>query len=197
MAWSQSDGANDASSILDALRKGKWLIAIPVPICTTLGATLVGKWFGKYDESAAIAANFIVANTVMIPATIGILAWQGNIAAAGAEAILLLIAGTIIAAAIGRVCYQIALSSTGGDNGFVSMFLNLVPALSALVAYGLSPLLPDLRFRPNGLYFAGLALIGASLLAFSVQSKRDASRTGGGQSRAGLPARRPAGKTPE
>ena len=116
----------------------------------------------------------------MIPATLGILAWQGNFTAAEAEAILLLVAGTIIAAAIGRVCYQIALSSTGGDNGFVSMFLNLVPALSALVAYGLSLFIPDLRFQPNGLYFTGLALIGASLLVFSVQAKRHASRTGEG-----------------
>jgi hypothetical protein len=153
------------------------VIAIPVPICTTLAATLVDKWFSKYDESAAIAANFIIANAVMIPATLGLIFWQGRFTIVGVEAILLLIAGTIIAAAIGRVCYQIALSATGGDNGFVSMFLNLLPALAALVSYGLSFWLPDLRFRPNGLYFAGLALIGASLFVFSMKSGRGATGT--------------------
>jgi hypothetical protein len=177
VAWSQSAETNDASSILDALRKGGWVIAIPVPICTTLAATLVGKWFGKYDESAAITANFLFANAVMIPATLALLFWQGRFTSAGGEAILLLIAGTILAASIGRLCYQIALSATGGDNGFVSMFLNLLPALSALVAYSLSFWLPDLRFRPNALYFAGLMLIGTSLLVFSVKSGRVAAGT--------------------
>ena len=36
VAWSQSAEANGASSTLDALRKDAWVIAIPVPICTTL-----------------------------------------------------------------------------------------------------------------------------------------------------------------
>jgi hypothetical protein len=33
-----------------------------------------------------------------------------------------MIAGTIIAASLGRVLYQIALNVTGADNGFVTMF---------------------------------------------------------------------------
>jgi hypothetical protein len=33
-----------------------------------------------------------------------------------------MILGTIIAASVGRVVYQIALSVTGEDNGFVSVF---------------------------------------------------------------------------
>jgi hypothetical protein len=36
--------------------------------------------------------------------------------------IILMILGTIIAASVGRVVYQIALSVTGEDNGFVSVF---------------------------------------------------------------------------
>ena len=53
-------------------------------------------------------------------------------------AILLMIVGTIVAGSVGRVVYQIALTVTGGDNGFVTMFLNLVPALTALISLILS-----------------------------------------------------------
>ncbi len=45
-----------------------------------------------------------------------------------------MIAGTIIAGSVGRVLYQVALTVTRGDNGFVSMFFNLVPALTAFVS---------------------------------------------------------------
>jgi hypothetical protein len=172
VAWSQSVGADGegASAVVDTLRKGSWMFAVPVPICTTLAATLVGKWFSKYDESGTIAANFVAANAVMIPATILGLYWRSEFVFADTSAIVLLVIGTITAASIGRVFYQIALSATGEDNGFVSMFLNLVPALSALLSFLLSFWIADLRFRANWLYFGGLLLIAASLFVFSLKS---------------------------
>jgi hypothetical protein len=96
---------------------------------------------------------------------------------ADTSAIVLLVIGTITAASIDRVFYQIALSATGEDNGFVSMFLNLVPALSALLSFLLSFWIADLRFRANWLYFGGLLLIAASLFIFSLKS----APTSGGQ----------------
>jgi hypothetical protein len=83
-----------------------------------------------------------------------------------------MIVGTIIAASVGRVFYQIGLTVTGGDNGFVSMFLNLVPALTALVSLVMSPWIADLHFAIDPIFFAGLVLIGASLLLFSLKSYR-------------------------
>ena len=44
-----------------------------------------------------------------------------------------MIVGTILASSVGRVVYQISLTVTGGDNGFVTMFWNLVPALTVVV----------------------------------------------------------------
>ena len=49
-----------------------------------------------------------------------------------------MVAGTIVAASVGRVLYQIALSVTGNDNGFVTMFFLLIPALTALISIPLS-----------------------------------------------------------
>ena len=42
--------------------------------------------------------------------------------------VIMMIAGTIVAASLGRVLYQIALSVTGNDNGFVTMFFLFIPA---------------------------------------------------------------------
>ncbi len=87
-----------------------------------------------------------------------------------------MIAGTIIAASVGRVFYQIALTATGGDNGFVTMFLNLVPALTALISLALSWWIADLHFAADPWFFAGSALIGASLLLFSLRAWRQPPR---------------------
>jgi hypothetical protein len=46
---------------------------------------------------------------------------------------LLMVAGIILADAIGRVFYQKALNLTDDDNGFVTMFQNLEPAIAALI----------------------------------------------------------------
>jgi hypothetical protein len=86
------------------------------------------------------------------------------------EAIILMIVGTIIAASVGRVFYQIALTATGGDNGFVTMFLNLVPGLTALISLVMSWWIADLHFAADPLFFVGLALVAASLLLFSLKS---------------------------
>ena len=53
--------------------------------------------------------------------------------AADLSAISLLLIGTIIAAAAGRVMYQMALTATNNDNGFVSMFLLLVPGVTCQI----------------------------------------------------------------
>ena len=62
VAWGQVGEANrpDFIQLADSTMRGTWLYAIPVPICSALGGTLVCKWFAKYDESATIAANFLV-----------------------------------------------------------------------------------------------------------------------------------------
>ena len=91
-------------------------------------------------------------------------------------ALVLMIVGTIIAASVGRVFYQIALTATGNDNGFVTMFLNLVPALTALISLLLSWWIADLHFAADPMFFVGLALIGASLLIFSLKSWRQPVR---------------------
>ncbi len=181
VAWSQVSDVNQQSShmIVESLISGSWLYALPVPICTALGGTLIAKWFGKYDESAAIASNFLFANVLLIPATLVILYRRGELGFDGdVLAIVLMIVGTIIAASVGRVFFQIALTVTGGDNGFVSMFLNLVPALTAVVSFVLSWWIADLYFAFDRRFFAGLALIGVSLALFSLKPCRTPARRG-------------------
>jgi hypothetical protein len=86
--------------------------------------------------------------------------------------ILLLMLGTIVAAVGGRVYYQIALTKTGNDNGFVTMFFLLIPGLTALISLPLSHWISDLRFLLNPMFFVGMALITASLFLFSSQAFR-------------------------
>ena len=78
---------------------------------------------------------------------------------------ILMIVGTIVAASLGRVGYQIALTVTGGDNGFVTMFFNLVPALTALISLILSLWIADLHFVLDPMFFIGSAVIATSLRA--------------------------------
>jgi drug/metabolite transporter (DMT)-like permease len=178
VAWSQlgDAGMSTIGELADNLVHGSWVYAIPVPLCSALGGTLVGKWLGAYDESAAIAANFLTANVILIPGCLAILYWRNELNFNQLPAILLMIVGTIVAASIGRVVYQIALSVTGGDNGFVTMFLNLVPALTALISLILSQWIADLHFVIDPTFFLGSAVIGASLLLFSFKSWRQPAR---------------------
>jgi drug/metabolite transporter (DMT)-like permease len=178
VAWSQiSDAGKPTMSELAAnFVHGSWVYAIPVPICSALGGTLIGKWFARYDESAAIAANFLFANVLLIPASVVILAWRGELQFDQPLAIILMIVGTIVAASFGRVFYQIALTVTGGDNGFVTMFFNLVPALTALISLPMSRVIAELHFAIDPIYLLGLAAIAASLLLFSLKSWRQPGR---------------------
>ena len=75
VAWSQLGDANrpSISELADNFLHGSWVYAIPIPLCSALGGTLVGKWFAKYEESAAVTANFFVANLILIPSTLFIL----------------------------------------------------------------------------------------------------------------------------
>ena len=172
VAWSQIGDANKPtiSQLADNALHGSWVYAIPVPLCSALGGTLIGKWFANYDESAAIAANFLVANLLLIPACVLILYWRNELQFDQLVAIVLMIVGTIVAASVGRVFYQIALTVTGGDNGFVTMFFNLVPALTALISLLLSWWIADLHFVLDPMFFFGSVVIAASLLIFSLKS---------------------------
>lgn len=171
VAWSQLDDRQSMDMLVNALLQGSWIYALPVPICTALGGTLIAKWFGKYDEAAAIASNFLFANVLLIPVSLFLLYRRGELDFGGQFlAIALMIVGTIIAASIGRVFFQVALTVTAGDNGFVSMFLNLVPALTALISFALSWAIPALHFGFDIRFFAGLALIVVALVLFSLKS---------------------------
>jgi drug/metabolite transporter (DMT)-like permease len=174
VAWSQLPPQQmpTASGIAGELLHGGWVYAIPVPACSALGGTLIGMWFSKYEESAAIAANFLVPAAVLIPGSLIFLAGRSELTFDQAPAILLMMLGTIVAASIGRVLYQVALTVTGNDNGFVTMFFLLVPVLTALISLPMSWWISELHFNVDPSFFVGLALIGSSLLLFSLRSWR-------------------------
>jgi hypothetical protein len=174
VAWSQlGAGGGD---MLDSFLRGSWVFAIPIPILSALNGTLIGKWFSAYDESASIAVNFVAPSAALIPFTTYVLAARGELNFDQGPAILLMMFGTLVAASIGRVMYQVALTATGGDNGFVTMFFLAVPALTGLVSLPLSWFIPDLKFQANALYLIGLALIAAALLLFTFRSWREERR---------------------
>lgn len=172
VTWSQIDvsGRPSSDDLKASLLAGDWLYIVPIPLLYALTATLVGKWFSKYDESAAIAVNFLTANVVLIPSTLVALYLRSELTLHHFPAILLMVVGTILAGSIARVLYQVALNVTGGDNGFVSMFFNLVPALTALISFLLSYWIRALHFAFEPLFFLGLACIVVALFTFSVKS---------------------------
>jgi drug/metabolite transporter (DMT)-like permease len=172
IAWSQVGEANqpELSKLAESAMHGTWLYAVPVPICSALGGTLICKWFAKYDESAAIAANFFVSALVLIPAAGFFLYWRSELHFGQIVPVILMIAGTIIAASVGRVLYQIALNVTGADNGFVTMFFLLIPALTALISIPMSWWISDLHFAVSWMFYGGLFVVSASLLFFSLKS---------------------------
>jgi hypothetical protein len=152
--------------LADGFVHDSWVYAIPVPLFSALGGTLVGKWFAKYKESAAIAANFLFANVILIRSCVVILYWRSELTFDQAPAIILMIVGTILASSVGRVFCQISLTVAGGDNGFITMFWNLVPALTALVSFILSRWIADEHFAINPTFVAGSLVIAASQLLF-------------------------------
>jgi hypothetical protein len=178
VAWSQLGDANKPTlgELADNFAHGSWIYAIPVPLCSALGGTLVGKWFAKYNESAAIAANFLFANVILIPSSLVILYVRSELNFNELEAMLLMIVGTILASSVGRVFYQVSLTVTGGDNGFVAMFWNLVPALTALVSLILSRWIADEHFAINPTFVVGSLVVGSALMLFSLESWRRPAR---------------------
>ena len=72
IAWSQIDDSSGASmdDLVESLIHGSWKYAIPIPVFFALSGTLVGHWFREMDESATIAANFVVSASVLIPGTL-------------------------------------------------------------------------------------------------------------------------------
>jgi drug/metabolite transporter (DMT)-like permease len=174
IAVSQLNNANGASfsELLDSLVHGSWKYAIPIPIFFALSGTLVGWWFRGFDEAGSIAANFVVSAGILIPAA---LIRGGSPVPSGSEgtfAALLLLVGTLVAGAAGRVVYQMALTATENDNGFVTMFFLFVPGLSSLISFVLSSWISDLHFAANSMFFVGLALVAAPLFVFSMKSRK-------------------------
>jgi drug/metabolite transporter (DMT)-like permease len=171
IAWSQIDaeGSALARQVLQSVLHSRWIFALPMPIFFALSGTLIYVWFSDYDEGAAIAANFMVSAAALIPVALGF-AWRRGemeFPEVSATAILMLLIAVLSSSAAGRVFYQSALSATRNDNGFVTMFFLVIPALSALISWPLSRWIWTLHFAPNWLFFAGLALVTAPLALFS------------------------------
>ena len=150
----------------------KWIYALPMPIFFALSGTLVFKWFSEFEEQAIIAANFVVSSVVLIPVALVMSGFgrQSHLSEQSTFAILLLLAGTLAASAAGRVFYQSALTATRDDNGYVTMFFLLIPALSSLISLPLSQWIPNLRFFFNPSFFVGMTLVTAPLLLLSLMT---------------------------
>ena len=160
------------SALLDSLVHGSWKYAIPIPIFFALSGTLVGRWFRGLDEPASIAANFVVSAGILIPATLVMGGWPVFSGREDNFAALLLLVGTLAAGAVGRVLYQIALTATDNDNGFVTMFFLFVPGLSSLISFVLSSWISGLHFTAGWMLFVGLTLVAAPLLVFLMKSRK-------------------------
>ena len=119
---------------------------------------------------AAIAANFAVSALLRIPAAGLLLYWRSKLDFGQIVPVILMIAGTIVGVSVGRVLYQIALSVTGNDNGFVTMFFLLIPARPALISLALSWWIADLHFSVSWMFYVGLFVVSTSLLFFSLKS---------------------------
>jgi drug/metabolite transporter (DMT)-like permease len=176
IAWSQIDLDNKvlAHDVIESFIHSKWIYALPMPAFFALSGTLVYQWFSDFDESAAIAANFVVSSLVLIPLALETSDFgrASHVSPHSAVAILLLLVGTLAASAAGRVCYQMALTVTKDDNGYVTMFFLLIPALSALISLMLSHWIPGLQFVARPMFFIGMALVTIPLLLLSLASWR-------------------------
>jgi drug/metabolite transporter (DMT)-like permease len=182
IAWSQIDIDSKvvARDVIYSFIHSRWIYALPMPAFFALSGTLVYRWFSNFDEPAAIAANFVVSSLVLIP----IAAWTSDfgqaphLSEASTIAVLLLLVGTLAGSAAGRVFYQMALTATKDDNGYVTMFFLMIPALSALFSFILSRWIPGLRFVPSATFFVGVALVTIALFLFSLTSWRRNRSTG-------------------
>jgi drug/metabolite transporter (DMT)-like permease len=191
VAWSQMEGSNEVlfRDVVESIFHSRWGYAIPIPIFFALSGTLVYRWFSNFDEAAAIAANFLVSSFVLIPATLFISYMHSSLGLGISmdgqklSAVLLLLLGTLSATAAGRVYYQVALTATNNDNGFVTMFFLLVPALSALITVPLSWWLPALRFAVGPKFFVGLVLVTAPLFLFLLKAWQSSVSAPGAKTR--------------
>ncbi len=177
IAWSQMkvDDHALAQDVIASLLRCKWIYALPMPAFFALSGTLVYEWFSDYDEAAAIGANFTVSALVLLPAAAisTTLGQASHVSEQSALAVVMLLAGTLAASAIGRLFYQLALTETKNDNGAVTMFFLLIPAISALISWPLSRWVPNLSFIPGPAFVVGMALVSAPLLVLSLVSRRD------------------------
>ena len=167
VAWSQ---AGDSAGLGAELLRGTWVFAVPIPLFAAL--QLTGKWFAELNASGVIAANVFVGAAALIPATLALLLIRGESPFPALAPTLLMIAGVILADSVGRVFTQKALQITDNDNGFVTMFQNLEPAIAALLSFALAPFIAGLAFTANKVFFAGLAVTGAGLFIFSRKTLR-------------------------
>jgi drug/metabolite transporter (DMT)-like permease len=170
IAWSQINADNKilAHAVIENAIHSRWIYALPAPIFFALSGTLVFKWFSKFDESAAIAANFTVSSLVLIPGAVATSNFSAELGEQSALPILLLLFGTLASSAAGRVFYQTALTATQNDNGYVTMFFLLTPVLTPLISLPLSRWIPDLQFVAGPLFFIGVALVTVPLFVFSL-----------------------------
>lgn len=170
VAYSQTPP--DAAGLVGMFTKGSWYFAIPVPLFTALSGTLVGLWFKDYRDSAAISSALVVSAAALIPVVALYLWLHGDGFAIDWRAAAMLAIGAIAAAALGRLLYQFALSKTGNDNGFVTMFFLLGPALSGLYSWLLSPWVEGVSFSANSAFFIGLAITAVSLFFFASRTRK-------------------------
>jgi hypothetical protein len=177
VAWSQLGDAEMSTigQMADNFVRGSWVYAVPVPLMfrprRNAGRQVV--WFLR--RIGGDRSQFPRCECDPDSRLLAILYWRNELQFHQLSPILLMIFGTIVAASLGRVMYQISLTATG-DNGFVTMFLNLVPALTALISLVLSHWVADLHFVIDLTFFLGSALIAASLVLFSLKSWRQPAR---------------------
>ena len=177
IAWSQidTDGQALLRDVIASLLHSKWIYALPMPVFFALSGTLVYEWFSDYDEAAAIGANFAVSALVLLPAAAvssSLDLGPSHLGEQSTIAILLLLIGTLAASAAGRLFYQLALTSTKNDNGTVTMFFLLIPAISALISWPLSRWIPTLSFIPSPAFVVGMALVSVPLIVLWFVSGR-------------------------
>jgi drug/metabolite transporter (DMT)-like permease len=178
IAWSQLSGtsASRLQDVADSILHSRWIYALPMPIFFALSGTLVGKWFRGLEESGVMAANFVVSAIILIPSTIAVAYSDDNFYFRGPSltAVLMLLVGTLASSAAGRVFYQVALTTTDNDNGYVTMFFLVIPVVSSSISIFLSRWIPDLHVFEGPMFLLGLALVTAPLLVFSIKTWRSA-----------------------
>ena len=151
IAWSQIDVDSKvlARDVLESFIHSKWIYALPMPAFFALSGTLVYRWFSDFDETAAIAANFVVSSLVLISlaaftSDFGQALHATEPADRGGS---LLFLGTLAGSAAGRVLPN----GVDGDKGRQRLRHNVLPpdtGVSSLISFMLSWWIPGLQFVP-------------------------------------------------